>query len=223
MQASVNVPDQVFPHPNDGATRLSGVDPTTSDALRLSGSSVSPARATGMARQGHPTAAIRLSEPSAITGTGQPGPGIKDRSDGWQMSNRSLIEGKMGQPVLLEIREKLDVQPLELPFGKTGATRMYRSGGSNGRNRFKGRPPWKVGGQPPSPREDRTSKHHTPDGSRSSRGTGQPDPPDVTTQIQGPTKAGIGATRYLISIGPLEQEEIPSGTGQPEPPGISFW
>lgn len=120
MQTSVNVPDQVFPHPDNGATRPSGMDPSTSDALRLSGSSVSPVRATGMARQGHPMAAIRPSEPSAISGTGQPGPGIKDRSDGWQMSNRSLIEGKMGQPILLEIREKLDVQPLELLFGKPG-------------------------------------------------------------------------------------------------------
>jgi hypothetical protein len=65
-------------------------------------------------------AAIRLSEPSKRSGTGQPEPDIKDRSDGWQMFNRSLFEGKMGQPVLLKIREKLNVQPLELPFGKPG-------------------------------------------------------------------------------------------------------
>jgi hypothetical protein len=120
MQAAGNVPDQVFPHPDIGATRPSGVDLSTSDAQRPSGSSVSPARATGMVRQGRPMAAIRLSEPSTVSGTGQPGPEVKDRSDGWQMSNRSLFEGKMGQPVLLENREKLDVQPLELPIGKPG-------------------------------------------------------------------------------------------------------
>lgn len=36
------------------------------------------------------------------------------------MSNRSLFEGKMGQPVLPEILEKLDIEPSELPFEKPG-------------------------------------------------------------------------------------------------------
>lgn len=92
----------------------------TSDAWRLFGSSVSPDRATGKVRQGHPTAAIRLSEPSKDFGTGQPGPFSKDRSDGWQMSIRSLFEGRSGQPDLSKKKEKLDVQPPELPFGKPG-------------------------------------------------------------------------------------------------------
>jgi hypothetical protein len=91
MQAPGSAPDQVIPQPVSGATRPPGVDLSTSDALRLSGSSVSPPRATGKVRQGHPMAAIRLSEPSKRSGTGQPEPDIKDRSDGWQMFNRSLF------------------------------------------------------------------------------------------------------------------------------------
>jgi hypothetical protein len=82
MHALEDGPGQVFPHPVDGATRLTGVDLSTSDAQRLSGSSVSPTRATGMVRQDHPMAVIRLSEPSKVSGPGQPEPDIKDRFDG---------------------------------------------------------------------------------------------------------------------------------------------
>jgi len=74
------------------------------------------------------------------------------------------------------------------PYRETGATRMYRSGGSDGRNRFPAKTPGRNWGQPLFRPEAGTWKHHAPDGSRSSSGTGQPDPPDVTTRIQGPTK-----------------------------------
>lgn len=130
--------------------------------------------------------------------------------------------GDRGNPITRRCRKRWH-STVGTPLRETGATRMYRSGGSDGRTRFMGGIPWKDGGQPLSAREFPTSKHHTPDGSRSSRGTGQPDPHDVTTQIQGPTKAGIGATRYPISIGPLEQEEITIGSGKPEPVRKSFW
>jgi hypothetical protein len=100
--------DLVFPHPVCGATRKLVWIPTL-DALRLLGSSVFPDRATGKVRQGHPMAAIRLSEPSEAYGTGQLDPHAKVRSDGWQMSIRSYPEGKMGQPILHKRQEKLDI------------------------------------------------------------------------------------------------------------------
>jgi hypothetical protein len=119
MEVSRNAPYQMFPPGKSGQPGLR-VRIETLDASRLSGSSVPHSWATRKVGQGRPMAAVRISGPFRVLGPGQPDPCTWDGSDGWQKSIRSMTEGRTGQPALLEIMEKLDVQPLELPFGKPG-------------------------------------------------------------------------------------------------------
>lgn len=218
MRPTGFVPDQVFPHPDDGATRSSDVDPDLGRLASLWFLSLSrPGNRKGEARPPdgrHPPVGTLLGFRYGATRTAFQG------SIRWMADVHPLpLRREIGATRSIKEEGKAGRSTVGTPLRETGATRMYRSGGSDGRKRSRGKPPWKAGGKPPSDHEDGTLKHHTPDGSRSSGGKGQPDPLDVTTQIQGPTKEGIGATRCPRSIGPLEQEEISVGTGQPEPPG----
>lgn len=65
-------------------------------------------------------AVIRTSYILVVFGPGQPGSCLTIILDGWQMSIRPLLEGKMGQPVLLEDEGRMYVQPLEVHLGDTG-------------------------------------------------------------------------------------------------------
>jgi len=149
-QVAGYVPDQVFPHPDAGETRSSGVDLLTPDAQRLSGSSVSPLGQPGWRGKAirWPPSACRNPPGHPVRGNPRLISGI-DPMDG-RCPSAPSSKGKWGNPLSWRSRKSWTFNRRNSPSGSRGNPDVpnRRVGWTQP---LQGKTPVEVGGQPPSP------------------------------------------------------------------------